>query len=41
MDGSDLMVILEGRIQLPDMLLIKRRHVAQTGGIYLRVFDAL
>jgi hypothetical protein len=41
MDGGDLMAVLEGRIQLPEMLLIKRRHAAQTGEIFLRVFDAL
>jgi hypothetical protein len=41
MGGGDLIAVLEGRIQLPGMLLIKRRHAAQTGEIYLRIFDAL
>lgn len=37
MDGADLMAVLEGRIDLVQLLLRKRRHAAQTGGIYLRV----
>lgn len=41
MDGADLMAVLEKRIPLPDMLLLKRRHASQTGEIYLRVFEAL
>jgi hypothetical protein len=35
MDGSDLLAVLEGRIDFPDLLLRKRRHAAQTGEIYL------
>ncbi len=34
MDGSDLMAILEGRIDLQALLLQKRRHASQTGNIY-------
>lgn len=35
MDGQDLMAVLDGRIDLPQLLLRKRRHAAQTGNIYL------
>lgn len=35
MDGSDLMVILEGRVSLPDLLLKKRRKAIETGNIYV------
>ena len=31
MDGTDLMPILEGRIELTEVLLRKRRHAAETG----------
>jgi hypothetical protein len=41
MDGADLMAVLEARIPLPDMLLRKRRHAAQTGEIYLSIFTTL
>lgn len=34
MDGMDLMQVLEGRVRLNDMILIKRRHASQTGDIY-------
>ena len=37
MDGSNLIAVLEGRIDLVKMLLRKRRHAAQTGNIYLTV----
>jgi hypothetical protein len=37
MDGMDLMQILEGRIRLNDMILIKRRHASQTGHIYYQL----
>lgn len=37
MDGMDLMQILEGRIRLNDMILIKRRHASQTGDIYYQL----
>ncbi|WP_158974285.1 hypothetical protein [Cellulophaga sp. L1A9] len=37
MDGMDLMQVLEGRIPLNDMILIKRRHASQTGEIYYRM----
>lgn len=41
MDGADLMAVLEGRIDLTQLLLRKRRHAAQTGNIYLKVQDIL
>lgn len=41
MDGSELMAVLEGRIDLIDLLLRKRRHASQTGNIYLRIQDLL
>lgn len=37
MDGLDLMQVLEGRIPLGQIILIKRRHASQTGEIYHRV----
>lgn len=39
MDGSDLMAVLEGRIDLIQLLLRKRRHASQTGNIYLRLHE--
>lgn len=41
MDGSDLMAVLEGRIDLVQLLLRKRRVAAQTGNIYLRIHEVL
>lgn len=41
MDGSDLMAVLEGRIDLVQLLLRKRRNAAQTGNIYLRIHEIL
>jgi hypothetical protein len=41
MDGSDLMAVLEGRIDLIQLLLRKRREASQTGNIYLGVRDIL
>lgn len=37
MDGIDLMQVLEGRIRLNELILIKRRHASQTGNIYYRM----
>jgi|SRR4030095_883775 len=37
MDGHDLMLILDGKITLNDMIYIKRRHASQTGEIYYKV----
>lgn len=37
MDGLDLVMVLDGRIKLTDMILIKRRHASDTGEIYHRV----
>jgi hypothetical protein len=41
MDGSDLMAVLEGRIDLIQLLLRKRREASQTGTIYLRIHEVL
>ena len=41
MDGSDLMAVLEGRIDLIQLLLRKRREASQTGDIYLRIHKIL
>jgi len=37
MDGGDVYAVVEGRMTLPDLLLRKRRHAAQTGVVYLPV----
>jgi hypothetical protein len=41
MDGSDLMAVLEGRIDLVQLLLRKRRTASETGNIYLRIHEVL
>ena len=41
MDGSDLMAVLEGRIDLVQLLLRKRRVAAQTGNIYLKIHEII
>lgn len=41
MDGSDIMAVLEGRIDLVHLLLRKRRTAAQTGNIYLKIHEIL
>lgn len=41
MDGSDLMAVLEGRIDLIQLLLRKRREASQTGNIYLKIQEIL
>jgi hypothetical protein len=41
MDGSDLMAVLEGRIDLVQLLLRKRRTAAQTGNIYVKIHEIL
>jgi hypothetical protein len=41
MDGSDLMAVLEGRIDLIQLLLRKRREASQTGNIYLKIHEIL
>ncbi|MCO6043328.1 hypothetical protein NG895_05360 [Aeoliella sp. ICT_H6.2] len=41
MDGSDLMAVLEGRIDLIQLLLRKRREASQTGNIYLGIHEIL
>ena len=40
-DGSDIMAVLEGRIDLFQLLLRKRRHASQTGNIYLKIHEIL
>jgi len=37
MDGQDLMQILDGRIRLNEMILIKRQHASQTGEIFYKL----
>lgn len=37
MDGMDLMMILDGRIRLDEMILKKRRHASDTGEIFFRI----
>ncbi len=37
MDGPDLNAVIEGRIDLNDLLYRKRRHASQTGEIYLPI----
>lgn len=37
MDGQDLMLVLEGRLKLNDLIYIKRRHASQTGEIYYKI----
>ena len=39
MDGSDIMAVLEERIDLQELLKRKRRHAAQTGSILFRYQD--
>ena len=41
MDGSDLMAVLEGRIDLAQLLFRKRRKASETGNIYLRIHEIL
>jgi hypothetical protein len=41
MDGADLMAVLEGRIDLVQLLHRKRREASQTGNIYLRIAEIL
>lgn len=41
MDGSDLMTVLEGRIDLIQLLLRKRREASQSGNIYVRIHEIL
>ena len=41
MDGSDLTAVLEGRIDLIQLLLRKRRKAAETGNIYMKVHEIL
>lgn len=40
-DGADLTAVLEGRIDLKQLLMRKRREASQTGNIYLKVSEIL
>jgi hypothetical protein len=41
MDGEDLMAVLDGRIELKDLMYIKRRHASQTGRIFIGIREIL
>jgi hypothetical protein len=41
MDGSDLMAVLECRIDLKELLYRKKRFASQTGNIYLRIYEIM
>ena len=41
MDGSDLMAVLEGRIDLVELLYRKKRWASQSGNIYLRINEVM
>ncbi len=41
MDGSDIMAVLEDRIDLQELLKRKRRHASQTGNILFRYQDMI
>jgi len=41
MDGGDLYVVLDGRIDLRELLRRKRRHAAMTGNILLTASELL
>lgn len=41
MDGADLNAVLEGMIDLKDLLYRKRRHASETGNIYLSISKIL
>lgn len=41
MDGSDLMAVLEERIDFTSLLLRKKRHAAQTGHIYFSYYQMI
>jgi len=41
MDGQDLLVVLEGKMELTELLKKKKRHASETGDIYLRMNDII
>ena len=41
MDGGDLMAVLEGRIDLVELLYRKKRWASQSGNIYLRIHEVI
>lgn len=41
MDGADLMIVLDGRLDLNELLRLKKRHAVQTGEVFLSATDVL
>lgn len=41
MDGMDLMAVLEGRVEFPELIKRKKQHASRTGQIMLKVADIL
>jgi len=41
MDGSDLSAVMDGRIELPELLKRKRQHAARKGGSYLGAYTII
>jgi len=41
MDGKDIMIVLDGRIDLPELMYRKRRHASETGSIFLPAIEIL
>jgi hypothetical protein len=41
MDGADLSAVVEGRIELPELISRKRQHAARTGDIYLKAYEII
>lgn len=41
LDGGDLMAVLDERLELPALLLRKRRHAARTGEVFIPAWRLL
>lgn len=41
MDGSDLSAVMEGRIELPELLTRKKQHAARTGEIFISAYQII
>jgi hypothetical protein len=41
MDGADLSAVIEGRIELPDLLRRKRQHASRTGDVFIGAYQLL
>ena len=41
MTGADLVAILDGRLDLPELISRKRRHAAQTGNVLIEAHTLL